>query len=233
MILVGVPMRDETPSQWHLHWLQMGWMPRGAVLLPRVGTLVHESRNRIVEEALGIQGWKTLVMLDADVFPPPHEECPHDALEFIAEYEAEDVPVVGPLCYGRSMVHPTPVAGHFASDSTYCRLSDQQHDGLEADPGLHPVDVLGMGMVCIRRDVFEALEPPWFHHPVVDGRVLGEDHQFYRRVKQAGIPVRLDTRWHALHLGQLFYGKRTYRMWRAGHEAGERDPGTAEAAAPR
>lgn len=224
MILVGVPMRDETPSQWWLHWLTMAWMPRGAVMLPRVGTLVHEGRNRIVEEALGIPGWKTLVMLDADVFPPPHEECALDALEQIRTYEERNLPVVGPLCYGRSMLNPTPVAGRFSTASTYERLSSVEHDRLEAEPGLHQVDVLGLGLVAFQRRVFEELQPPWFHHPVLDGSVLGEDHQLYRNLQAAGIPVLLDSSWHALHLGQLFYGKRTYRMWREGHEAGERGP---------
>lgn len=213
VILVGVPLRHETSSQWWLHWLTSRWMPRGAVLLPAVGHLVHDARNKIVEEALGIDGWKTLVMLDADVFPSPHEECEVDAFELIKRYSA---PVVGPLCFGRSMTQPTPVAGRFATDSTYYRLSHAQYERLmSGTPALYRMDVLGLGLVAFQREVFERLEPPWFSHPVVDGQVLGEDVQLYRRLKDEGIRVYLDTRWHALHLGYLYYGKRTYEIWRS------------------
>lgn len=227
-------MRDESPSQWWLHWLTMGWMPRGAALLPQVGTLVHEARNRIVEKALALPGWQTLVMLDADVFPPPHEECPLDALELIQGYEEMGIAVAGPLCYGRSMTQPTAVAGYFSSEVSYERLSAAEHDEMLTQPGLHEVDVLGMGLVCFQRRVFESLEPPWFAHPVVAGEALGEDHHLYRRLKEAGIPVYLDTRWHALHLGQLFYGQRTYQIWRdAASETGQRGSRAAAEAAHR
>lgn len=211
MIVVGVPLADQSPSQWWLHWQR--WKMNTA-FIPAVGTLVHDARNKIVREAMQIPDWKTLVMLDADVFPPPHRESNLDARVFIREYEADQCQVVAPLCYGRSIEHPSPVAGFFADEAHYRRLTGQEHDRMVALPGLHQVDVLGMGMVCIQRQVFEILEPPWFHHPVVDGQVLGEDHQFYRRLKAAGIPALLDTRWHVLHMGSIYYGQTTYQMWR-------------------
>jgi hypothetical protein len=199
----------------------MAWMPRGVALIPRVGSLVHDARNEIVREALALEGWKTLIMLDSDVYPPPHEECSLDALEIIKEYEEHDLPVVGPLCYGRSMTNPTPVAGSFLNEVGYSRLTEKQHDQMEAKPGLYRMDMLGLGLVSFRRRVFEEMEPPWFHHPVVGSSVLGEDHQFYRRLSQLGVQVFLDTRWHVLHEGRLYFGKRTYQIWREIHETGE------------
>lgn len=203
-------------------------------MLPMVGHLVHDARNRIVEEALGIEGWQTLVMLDADVFPPPHEECDLDAFELIRGCEEQQLPVVGPLCFGRSMLQPTPVAGHFFEDlNAYRRLSDDEYQAVVAEPGLYRVDVLGLGLVAFQRSVFEQLTPPWFSHPVVGGQVLGEDVQLYRRLRQQGIPVYLDSRWNALHLGYLYYGKRTYDLWRSlggDNATSERSEGLPETA---
>lgn len=237
LILVGVPLRQETSSQWWVHWLTNHWMPRGAALVPVVGNLVHDARNQIVREALSLDGWQTLVMLDADVFPPPHEECDLDAFQLITDYEKQQLPVVGPLYFGRSMVQPTPVAGYFNDDLTaYMRLSDAQYRDVIARPGLHRIDVLGLGLVAFQRSVFEQLTPPWFSHPVQGDSVLGEDVQLYKRLSEQDIPVYLDSRWHALHLGHLYFGMRTYDIWRSIGELdaiSKRGEGATEAALDR
>lgn len=57
-------------------------------------------------------------------------------------------------------------------------------DGL--DHPLLPVDALGTGMICLRRDVLQALEPDKRSGLYVSFQEGGEDFELSRRVRQAG-----------------------------------------------
>jgi hypothetical protein len=57
------------------------------------------------------------------------------------------------------------------------------------EPELMEVDGCGMHFCLIRRDVIEAIEPPWFKRNQAGA---GEDFYFCRKVKEAGFGIYLD-----------------------------------------
>lgn len=67
------------------------------------------------------------------------------------------------------------------------------------DLGALEVDVLGMGLTLIRRQVLEALDPPWFVENESMEQVA-EDVNFCLRAKDAGFDIVCDTRVQAGHI---------------------------------
>lgn len=62
---------------------------------------------------------------------------------------------------------------------------------------LFKIDGCGMHFTCIRRDVFEKVDPPWFKNFGVGG---GEDFYFTEKVRKAGIDMYLDLSVYAGHM---------------------------------
>ncbi len=66
-----------------------------------------------------------------------------------------------------------------------------------APRGVVAVDFCGTGFLAVQRRVFEKLEPrhpgplPWYAEAVIDGEPVGEDWEFCRRVREAGLPVKV------------------------------------------
>lgn len=78
------------------------------------------------------------------------------------------------------------------------------------------VDGAGLGFMCVRSGVFEAVERPWFEHrsvtkPISDTEfvveMLSEDISFIRKVKEAGFKVYADP---AVKVGHV---KKTNVHW--------------------
>ena len=63
--------------------------------------------------------------------------------------------------------------------------------------GVAAVDFCGTGFLLVHRRVYEALQPrhpgplPWYAEAVVDGEPVGEDWEVCRRVREAGLPVKV------------------------------------------
>lgn len=63
---------------------------------------------------------------------------------------------------------------------------------------LYNIDGCGMHFTLIRRDVIEALEPPYF---IMLGKTgAGEDFYFCRKVREAGFPIYADLSVHTGHV---------------------------------
>lgn len=92
-----------------------------------------------------------------------------------------DVPIVAPLCLSRRPPF-APVA----------RI-DHKPIELEGAPRLIEVDVTGTAGMVIRREVFEALEPPYFQNEYVDGQLVTDDIFFCRKAREAGFDIHVDT----------------------------------------
>jgi hypothetical protein len=77
--------------------------------------------------------------------------------------------------------------------------------------GLEEVEAMGFGCICVHREVFEAMPPPWFHIPWNEQTMkydCGEDVYFCRKAKENGFQVMLD---HDLtkevaHIGSMEFG---------------------------
>lgn len=158
-------------------------------------SLLTESRNRLVAEAIN---WEADYMLwmDADhVFPP-------DALLRLL---SRNKLVVG-CNYARRFSPTAPTASKYGLDDEMELLWTTQE---AADAGeVEDVAHLGLGLCLIDMRVFAALEQkataegkphfwPLFRiDPTEDGiRFVGEDVYFFKLIREAGVPVHVD---HAL-----------------------------------
>lgn len=119
---------------------------------------------------------------------------------------AWDLPIVGALCMIRASTWCAPMVfkGQREPDSDYYKMSvDEVYNFLHTYADVEtnnpqciepvPVDSLfecdftGCHCVLIKREVLEALEPPWF-----SGRPGQEDKYFYLKAKEAGFSTFVD-----------------------------------------
>jgi hypothetical protein len=150
-------------------------------------SLLTEARNRLVAEAIH---WEAdyMLWLDADhVFP-------RDALVRLLSL---NLPVVG-CNYARRFSPTSPTASVEV---------DGKHEltWTEKGKGVEEVSHLGLGLCLIDMRVFGALErkatedgkehfwPLFRIDPTEDGiRFVGEDVYFFKRIREAGVPVHCD-----------------------------------------
>lgn len=65
---------------------------------------------------------------------------------------------------------------------------------LEGEPGVVEVDCTGTAGMLIKREVFEAIEPPYFLNVYQeDGSLLTDDIYFCRKAREAGFRIHVDT----------------------------------------
>ena len=159
------------------------------LLLRTETAIVDEARNIIVREFLKLDpGFKYLLMFDDDMRIPRGTV---EALTF------PDLPIVGGLCTLKHYPY-SPVA-YMVEEREATVVPGQEFYGevpvnlrlivnIERNSGIVPVDVTGAACICIRRDVLEAIEPPWF---LIEG--MGEDVYFCRKAKEAGFPIHINT----------------------------------------
>jgi len=134
-----------------------------------------------------------VLLLDSDIIPHP---------ELLALVEHEK-PVVGGLCFSFKYypLGDDPYGGAFPSPVAFKRFSSDSQARLEVryQPikdlvGLVECDAVGCGALLVAREVFEAIEPPWFktlYRP--NGALeLREDQYFSERVKEAGYRIYVD-----------------------------------------
>lgn len=78
------------------------------------------------------------------------------------------------------------------------KIEDNAYNFPKTDNDLREVDGCGMHFTMIRRDVIEAVKPPYF---VMMGNTgAGEDFFFSKKVREAGFPIYFDVGVHTGHL---------------------------------
>ena len=99
---------------------------------------------------------------------------------------------------------PSKHAGTIERDGQTVNVYDPVTN-LEINSGVVGVDGVGMAAVCIRRDVLEAMEPPYFSF---EGG--GEDLFFCRKLQalrlpgwKGGVPIAIDTHMQVGHVGEM------------------------------
>ncbi len=161
------------------------------------------SRNRLVAKALEL-GATHVLFLDADM------TFPAGLLQKLLENDAD---ICGALYFKRTPPFaPTP--SHFGAGGDPQMLSPVT---LPDEPGIVECDVVGMGATLIRREVFEALEKPWFYYEPyrpTGEMIVTEDVPFCRNAKNAGFEIVCDTRITCGHLRWDTVGPEHWRAWR-------------------
>ena len=144
-------------------------------------------RNEIIRGFLGTPRLQWLYFNDSDQLMKPNT---------VRQLLANDLPLCGGLVLGKISRHyEDPNGSRFLLEAGF----DDEHRGVPLDATLQgeliPVDWVGGGSMCIRRDVLETIPPPWFPPSGDD-----EDVAFCRRARAAGFTVHLDASVHVAHL---------------------------------
>lgn len=174
---------------------------RFGVIAPRRQSLPMAMNN--AAKTVMEQKFDALIAFDDDCFPP------FDCIpRLIAHFEAgrEFVAGVGVM---RGYPHTTTVARQFPEGHSLVQKGSQIEirghewlDDVDALPELAEVDFCGVPVALMARSIFEKVEPPFFGLHGEDGGVVTHDVFFCRKLKEAGIPVLVDTTIKCGHLSE-------------------------------
>ena len=192
--LIGIPAVDWmwTRSAEALVHL---WRPEGTLVrFTTESTALAGKRNRLVRELLD-SNREWLLFMDSDMAP---------SRRALMQLLAHDLPAVGALYFTRH-----PPYGPCASELLPPRPGEPMCaiPTLRVDPTspLKRVELIGTGFLLLHRSIFEALEKPWFSHEDA-GEGSAEDVYFCRRLRDAGLPLYLDTSLVVRHVGVIGIG---------------------------
>lgn len=194
LVLIGVPSHDMLHANFAMALAQMTFRI-GAIRPVRIGiinvkgSVVHHQRNKIVAEAQRL-GASKLLFLDSDM------SFPMVTLERLL---LSDKAIIGATYAQRTGGHK-----NLAKPK-----GNERHDNAN---GVVQVDALPTGVLLIDMKVFDSLKRPYFRFEYTEEDVAagtppserGEDYEFCRRAREAGIPVWCDVElsWEIIHWGE-------------------------------
>lgn len=188
-LLVGMPLYTHVSTRWFVNWVQLDKAPMVDLIAIRKLYLAA-AMNLMVTDSLTRDGWDRLVVYEADMLPP------RDALVRISNYP-DTLDIVGCMYFQHPAPH-RPVVYTQHDENHFLPLARNQVDDMMAEPGLYPVDAVGMGFTSIHRRVLEkwAADVPMFGGE----HELGHDMWFCRAAQQQGFSVHVDTGIECGHL---------------------------------
>jgi len=167
------------------------------------------NRNRLVEAGLKL-GADFFFFLDADLIFP--EGLIPNLVQGLFRAGAE-VGIYSGLYFKKTAPHqPVPSLKNVAGDEQLMNPI-----WYEADRGPVECDVVGMGAALIRRQVFEAISPPWFEYEryrKTGEMTVTEEVPFCRKVKAAGFGILADPDLSCGHLSLRTVIERHWRCYR-------------------
>jgi hypothetical protein len=194
-LLVGFPLYHWTPANFFIRWLHMD---KAAVCgcVTVNGAYITKSCETIVEQALAVDGWDRLVILEHDMLPPP------DALARIAHYTPEQA-IVGATYFRHEPPHTAIV--YVENDGCYDPITPQTVNTWCEAPMLYRCDAVGFGLISIARHVLENWDRdiPMFN---VTGEIGSHDLWFCSRAREQGHLVYVDTGVMCEHLTETRIG---------------------------
>ena len=155
------------------------------------GTLIASQRMELARQALEEKA-DYLLWLDSDMRFPR---------ETIGHLILRDKPIVAANYAPRRMpVKPVAMMDNDGEIGRVYTAPDSE--------GLQPVDYIGMGVMMVKREVFEKVEAPWFAIPysTIGNHYIGEDVFFCRKAREAGFKIISDPSIKLGHIGQFVYG---------------------------
>jgi hypothetical protein len=191
-VLLGVPLfgRD-VPGAFYTSSMQLH-KPAGTALYCASGRHVAQARNSIVEYALA-RDFTHVYMMDADMVYPQ---------QALMEKLASDVPAVVGFSLSRQPTH-VPLFAREGSRHKYQPVWPSSEDHAwygKPELKLQRTKVLGGAGLLVKREVFEAIERPWFsfNETTIDDDTgenteVGEDVYFTQKVVDAGFDIYCRT----------------------------------------
>jgi hypothetical protein len=142
------------------------------------GTLIANQRAELSLDAMA-EGCTHILFIDSDM------RFPQDMIERLLKH---DLDIVATNCARRRM--PTGPTAQLYKENGERELVWTMPEST----GLQEVGSVGMGVMMIKREVFEALAEPWFETPWrMDKRgYIGEDVFFCQKAAAAGFKIWID-----------------------------------------
>lgn len=162
------------------------------VLMNAERQLLHMVMNKATEIVLE-QDYAGLIAFDDDCLPPAH------VIDRLIAHTEHGRDFVAGMGYMRNYPHTTTVGKHYAEGLTYQADSDSYSAfyWLDALPtkerGLMEADFCGLPVAIWTKHALQACEKPVFGTTDKQGGEMTHDVFMSRRLKQAGIPVLVDT----------------------------------------
>ena len=142
------------------------------------GTLIQTQRADLCLDAMA-EGCTHILFVDSDM------TFPQDMIERLL---AHDLDIVATNCARRRL--PTgPTAQRYDENGERVLVYT-----MPESTGIEEVGSIGMGVMLIKRKVFEALSEPWFETPWRNDKrgYVGEDVFFCRKAQAAGFKIWID-----------------------------------------
>ncbi len=200
---IALPIVDRNiPVSFFDSWVMLD-KPEFVYLRPSFPNVdIGRIRNDLVNQALN-SGCTHLLMLDTD-------QIYRDS-DLISKLVLHDLDVVNALVYRRY-----PPFDHLCMNwddeaQMYYKTDDEE----VFKKGLVEVDATGTGCVLYKTDVFRKIEQPWFEFSIgPDGKPVGEDVNFCKKLKEKGYKIFVDCSINIGHLSTLEVNESTYRMYK-------------------
>ena len=152
--------------------------PSGTTMAWARSTDIVRGRTALVQRMLASDSEWLLFLDDDHVFPT----------DLLTNLLAHEQPIVGSL-YLRRQVPFAPLAfSERLSDTTYQAIDLSQLP----EEGLLRVQAVGTSGLLVRREVFEAIETPWFEYGATERWDASEDIIFCEKAQEKGFPVYVD-----------------------------------------
>ena len=154
--------------------------------------VIWSARGSIVDQFLASPENHYLFFCDSDMVVPPH------ALNSMLSRDAD---IVAGLCCRRTPPYRPVIMTGFEEE----KGGVIQAIGWLPMTGAHPIWGSGLACSLIKRHVLEAIRKEFgphifWHHPLKNGDVLGEDVTFYLKANRLGFRTILDADVHVGHL---------------------------------
>jgi GT2 family glycosyltransferase len=171
---IAIPA-GEFPRYWEfVHALVCVDKPPGTRVSLAKSLSIAQNLNSIIMEATG--SWLWIVSDDL-----------HFRADALTKLLDRDVEVVVPLVIRRGPPFSSLVYKDTDGEGNYQAFG---YDELPRD-GIVEVVAAGSGGMLIRREVIQAVGPPWFENE--PGTLISEDLVFCRKLAECGIPIHLDV----------------------------------------
>lgn len=199
-IALVMPSAQYTMSKFIAHYFTLSeFDPASQRLLPVVhanpiGALVAMNMREVVASLLAPSAprWERLVILETDMLPP------QDAL---IKHALHTEPIVGSVYYLHEAPHHMIAMRDHGNGPAWMSKAEQKQ--IEDEPGLHAVDMVGMGLTSIARAVFEqwpaelpifrtSIMPAALHDPGTRGEV-SHDYYFCLKARELQVPIFIDS----------------------------------------
>jgi GT2 family glycosyltransferase len=139
---------------------------------------------------------------------------PVDIVQRLARWVIKDreIKVVGGVNYRRSVPYD-PAAYRIVGEHKLQTFSSDELKQCEREGKLLEVDSMGAGCLLIAKEVFEAIDPPWWewdYKSYKKGDVRSPDAYFCEKAKEKGFKIWADPSTCSPHVGVTFINRDTH-----------------------